>query len=222
MDGIPFDIVAFDLDGTLVDSSGDLAAAVNFALAEAGRPPVVPADVLPMIGGGAKNLLMKALERSGGLPEDGFKPYYKALLGYYGQNVAVHTRPYPGAIAALDDLAAAGVKLALITNKFESFARDLLTQLDLIDRFEVFIGGDTLGKGRAKPAPDQLIAMRERLGGGPAVYIGDSFYDVDAARAAQMPVLLAGWGFHSGDPAELGADAVLDGYADLIPALRAL
>lgn len=227
MTDFPFATVGFDLDGTLVDTSGDLGAAVNFALAKAGHPPVPLDNIHEMVGGGAKMLLMDAFARSGGDPDDGFRPYYKALLEYYGGNVSVHSRPYPGCIEALDKLGAMGVKLAVVTNKFESFARQLLADLGLIDRFELVVGSDTLGKDAhgkyiAKPLPDPLWHIAKHCGGGRMAYIGDSSYDVDAARAADIPVVVAGWGFNDKPPEQLGGDRVIRHFDALIRTLRTL
>ncbi|OBX20746.1 phosphoglycolate phosphatase [Erythrobacter sp. QSSC1-22B] len=218
----PFDIVAFDLDGTLLDSFRDLGAAVNHALEIGGFEPVPVESSKDLIGGGAKVMLARAVERQGGLPEDEFHPLYKQMLTYYAANNAVHSRAYPGAEDCLDALAGRGVKLAVVTNKFEEFAREILTKLDLADRFETIIGGDTMGKGRAKPEPDSLIEARGRCGGGSFAFVGDSTYDVMAARAAQVPVVGARYGYCDKPPGELGADVEIDSLAALIPALEGL
>ncbi|WP_199504384.1 HAD family hydrolase [Qipengyuania sp. YIM B01966] len=222
MADFPFDIVGFDLDGTLLETHRDLGAAVNHALALGGFAPVPVEHAQDLIGGGAKIMLQRAIDDQGGLPDEEFRPLYKAMLAYYGAHNAVHTRPYPGAETALDYLAARGVKLAVVTNKFESFAVHILDQLGLAARFGAVIGGDTLGPGRAKPAPDPLHEMIARLGGGRAVFIGDSSYDVMAARAANVPVIAAAYGYCDEPAAELGADAVIDSFSQLIPALEAL
>jgi len=134
----------------------------------------------------------------------------------------VHSRPFPGALAALDALDALGVKTAIVTNKFESLARKLLTELGLIDRFATLIGGDTLGAGRAKPSADPIVEMIARLGGGRAAFVGDSIYDVMAARNAGVPSIAVSFGFLHGPVEELGADAVIDHFDKLLPTLRSL
>lgn len=217
-----FDIVGFDLDGTLVDTSGDLAAAVNHALALAGRAPLTPAQVRPMIGGGAKHMLRQTLDATGGCDDAAFRPLYHALLDFYGRHVSVHSRPFPGAVAALEALAAEGVSLAVVTNKFEEFARTLLDDLGLTRHFACIIGGDTLGKGNAKPSPAPIRAMIERCGGGRAAFVGDSTYDIQAARAAGVPAIAVSFGFLLGPVEDLAADAVIDGYDALIPTLARL
>lgn len=221
----PFDIVGFDLDGTLVDTSGDLAAAVNHVLAGAGRPTLSAERVTTMVGGGAKHMLEQGLAATGGCEPEAFRPLYKQILGFYADNIAVHSRPYPGALDALDALAARGVRLAIVTNKFEAMAERLLAALALRDRFAVLIGGDTLEKelgrkGFAKPHPAGLHAMVERCGGGRAAFVGDSIYDIEAARNAGLPSVAVSFGFLHGPVEALGSDAVIDTYDDLLPTLE--
>lgn len=222
MDTFPFAIVGFDLDGTLLDTHADLGAAVNHALNVAGRPPVPIEDIEALIGGGAKLMLERALAATGGIAEDEFKPLYRELLRFYGDNIAVHTRLFPGGEAMLDGLAQRGVKLAVVTNKFESFAAKILAELGLSDRFVTVIGGDTMGPGRAKPEPDPLYEMIERLGGGRAAFVGDTSYDIRAAIAAGIPCVAVSFGYNDKAADELGADAVIAHFDQLIPALAAL
>ncbi len=220
MADFPFDIVGFDLDGTLLDTHRDLADAVNHALALGGFD-LVPVDhAKSLIGGGAKAMLDKAVDEQGGLPAEEFRRLYKQMLAFYGQNCTVWTAPYPQMPEVLAELDTRGVRMAVITNKFEGFARDILSQLRLIDCFETILGGDTLGKGRAKPAPDPINAARARCGGGTMAYVGDSSWDVMAARAAGVPVIVAGYGFNDMPAHELGGDAVIDSPARLIPLLE--
>jgi phosphoglycolate phosphatase len=222
MQEFPFKIVGFDLDGTLVDTHRDLGNAVNHALALAGRPAVPIAEVVDLIGGGARKMLERALALTGGVDRDDFPHLYRALLAYYEVNIAVHSRLYPGGHAMLDELAERGVKLAVVTNKVESLAVRLLAALRLSDRFTVVLGGDTLGPGRAKPAPDMIGEMIARLGGGRAAFVGDTTYDILSARAAKVPSIACSFGFNDRPPAELGADAIIDHFAELIPTLMRL
>lgn len=217
-----FDIVGFDLDGTLVDSSGDLTAAVNDTLASVGRAPLTIAQVKTMVGGGAKHMLTQGLDATGGIEADAFRALYKRMLAYYGDHLSVHTRPFPGAVAALDALAECGVRVAVCTNKFESFATRLLTDLGLIDRFACIIGGDTLGPGLSKPDRAPIDEMIRRSGGGRAAFVGDSIYDIMAARNAGIPGIAVSFGFLLEPVEQMGADAVIDSFDDLIPTLDRL
>jgi phosphoglycolate phosphatase len=222
MNGFPFAIVGFDLDGTLVDTAGDLTAAVNHALALAARAPLTEAQVRPMIGLGAKHMLEQGFAATGGLPGDDFERLFRELLRHYEANIAVYSRPFPGLIDALDGLDALGVRVAVVTNKREHMARKLLDILGLADRFATIIGGDTLGPGNAKPSPAPILAMIEQCGGGRAAFVGDSIYDVTAAKAADVTSILVGFGFLDRPADELGADLIIDHYDELIPLLATL
>lgn len=222
MSDFPFTIVGFDLDGTLVDSSRDLGSALNYALGLAGRDPVPLDRIAPLIGGGAKRMLERALILEGGMDEAEFKPIYRELLSYYEENLSVHTRPYPGCEAMLDRLEQEGCTLAVVTNKFENFAIRLLEQIGMLDRFATVIGGDTLGPGRNKPAPDPILEMIARCGGGPSAFVGDTTTDVNAARAAGVPCVAVGFGFNDRAAHELGADSVIHHFDELTEALRRL
>jgi phosphoglycolate phosphatase len=217
-----FDIVGFDLDGTLLDTSASLTGAVNFALAQAGRPPLHIDQVRPMIGGGAKRMLEQGLETSGGYDPAEMKQLYPQLLGFYQDNMSEGTMPYPGLLQVLDALEAQGTKLAVVTNKFERFAVKLLGELGLLHRFETVIGGDTMGKGNAKPSALPIREMIARCGGGSAVFLGDSIYDTLAAKNASIPSIAVSFGFLMGPVEELAADAVIDHYDDLLPTLNRL
>lgn len=223
----PFDAIGFDLDGTLLDTFRDLGAAVNHALVLGGFAEVSVETSKDLIGGGAKIMLARAIAAQGGVPEDAFKRLYKAMLTYYEAHNAVHTAPYPGVREVLAELAAKGVRMVVVTNKFEAFARNVLTQLDLIGLFETVIGGDSMGKGAdglylAKPHPAPVLAAREATGGGRFAFVGDSSYDVRAAKSAGVPVIAAAYGYCDAAPQDLGADAVIDSFAELIPALESL
>ena len=219
----PYDTIGFDLDGTLVDTAPDLCAAVNHALVRAGREAVTPEVTRELIGGGTRAMLTRAFERTGGLvSDDAFTTAYDSLLEYYEAHTSEHSAPYPGLLSALDDLAASGCKLAVVTNKMERFARKLLGELGMTDRFTAILGGDTLGPGRSKPARDMLDEALRQCGGSRFAMVGDASFDVRAARAAEAPCVVYAHGYHDMPVAELGADAVIDDYAILLPTLERL
>jgi len=223
MTGFPFDIVGFDLDGTLVDTNPDLTPAINAALAAAGRPTISQDSTRKLIGGGSRKMLERGLDLTGGpVPEAQFEELYARLLSFYEANIAAHSQPYAGCLAALDALSADGTKLAVVTNKPEYLAVKLLDALEMTHRFDSVLGGDTLGPGRGKPAPDMILETVARCGGGPFAMVGDSSFDVRAAKAAGKPCVALSFGYNDVPVAELGAEAVIDHYDELIPALRAL
>ncbi|MFM2302414.1 MAG: hypothetical protein RLZZ84_2150 [Pseudomonadota bacterium] len=222
MANFPYDVVGFDLDGTLLDTGGDLCAALNHALALAGRPPVPLAEITRHVGGGAAQMLRSALTESGGVDEAAFDGLQAELLAFYVQNIAHHTVFFPGGEAMLDALEARGVKLAVATNKKESLAVRLFEELGIAHRFACIIGGDTLGPDTAKPRPDMLHEMVRRCGGTRAAFVGDTTFDVGAAKAAEMPVVAVRFGFNDLPADDLGADAVIDHFDELVPTLERL
>lgn len=223
MGDFPFDTIGFDLDGTLVDTAPDLSRAVNHALAGIGRAPVSESVTREIIGGGTRAMLTRALERTGGtVGEEQFEQLYADLIAYYERHTSEHSAPYPGCLAALDALEARGCRLAVLTNKQEYLARKLLDELGMSHRFDCILGGDTLGPGRAKPKRDMLDEALRRSGGSRLAMVGDSSFDVRAARAAEVPVVVLAGGYHDAPPAALGADALIGGFDELIGALARL
>lgn len=218
MSSIPFDIVGFDLDGTLIDTSGDLAAAVNYAIGTIGRPPFPVAAIHPFVGKGAKVMLQRALDASGGYDDDTLATLLPILLDYYEQNLAVHSIPYPGLLAAMDALTEAGVTLAICTNKAERFTIPLMHQIGLSDRFAAIVGGDTVGVAKPDPAP--IREMIARAGGGRTIFIGDTINDIAGAKNAGIANVAVGFGFLDGPVENLEADAIIHHFDELVPLLQ--
>ena len=220
MTDIPFDVVAFDLDGTLADTAPDLAAALNHTLAALGRETVPTESVRHLVGHGAKALLRKGLAATGEAPEELVEQGFPVFIDYYGRNICEGTKAYPDVKAALDQLLAQGVSVAMCTNKPEGLTHRLLDALGWSSRFEVIVGGDTLPVKKPDPAP--LHEAIARAGGGRAAFVGDSIIDADTARAARIPFVAVSFGFSDRPIEALGADAVIDSYADLPEALAGL
>jgi phosphoglycolate phosphatase len=225
MTQFPFALIGFDLDGTLIDTSEDLRLACNVGLALADIAPLSPEQIRSAIGGGARRMLERGIEFNGTGPvsPDLFEDMFDAFLEHYQANIAVHSRPFPGALAMMDALDALGVKMAIVTNKREAMADQLFRELGLRHRFAAFLGGDSLGPDKAKPAPDLLHAMIARAEApGRAAFVGDSHFDIDAAKAAGLPSVAVSFGFLMQPVETLGASTVIDHFDDLIPALRTL
>lgn len=222
MNDFPFPIVGFDLDGTLVDTAGDLTAAVNRALSLVARAPLTEAQVRPMVGLGARHMLEQGLTATGGIPGGDFERLFRELLSFYEANIAVHSRPFPGLIGALDRFDAMGVRYAVVTNKLERLARRLLGELNLSDRMGAIIGGDTLGPGKAKPSPAPIEAMIGLCGGGRTAFVGDSIFDIEAANGAGATSIAVSFGFLHQPVEDLGADHIIDHFDELIPLLATL
>jgi phosphoglycolate phosphatase len=224
MTKFPFDIVGFDLDGTLIDTSEDLRLACNHALALGGIAPLSPEQIRSAIGGGARRMLERGIETSASAPvsDAAFEAMFTAFLIHYEANIAVHSKPFPGALAALDTLASIGATVAVVTNKLEKLADQLFHELGLRNRFEVVLGGDSLGTDKRKPAPDLIHEMIMRCGGGRAAFVGDSHFDIQAARNAGIPSVACAFGFMMQPVEELRADATIGHFDDLIETLRHL
>ena len=214
--------VIFDLDGTLVDTAPDLTAALNHALLSLGRPGVLPESVRHMVGHGARRLLERGLVATGDVSPDLVERGFAPFLAYYAEHIADGSRPYPGVEAALDRLAAAGCGLAICTNKPVALSEKLVAALGWSGRFAANLGFDSVV--RAKPDPSHLLATIDAAGGCPAasVFVGDSITDTTTAKAANVPVIAVSFGFSDRPAAELGADALIDHYDDLVPTLERL
>ncbi|HNJ48469.1 MAG TPA: HAD hydrolase-like protein, partial [Novosphingobium sp.] len=136
---IPFDIVGFDLDGTLLDTSRDLGVALNHALGTIGRPAVPYEQVRSLIGGGSGLMLHRALALTGGEEGIDFEALRLVLVRFYGANIAHHTALFPGGAEMLNQLEALGAKLAVVTNKPHHLAVRLFDELGLSRRFATII-----------------------------------------------------------------------------------
>jgi phosphoglycolate phosphatase len=220
MASFPFNVVAFDLDGTLADTSPDIAAALNLMLGDLGRPPLEPEHIRSLIGDGAKSLIRKALAATGAASDPLVEEGYPIYLGRYGASVCAGTVRYPHVEQAMDELAARGVRLALCTNKPEALTRKLLDSLDWSGRFEAVVGGDSLPW--RKPDPRPLLETLERAGGGRMAFVGDSIIDAETAQAAGIAFIAVSFGFSDLAATEFGAGAVIDDYAELIAVLERL
>lgn len=213
--------VLFDLDGTLVDTAPDLTHALNWVLARENCPAVTLDEVRHMVGKGARHLMRRGLEAAGVPPtEDKLDALLPVFLEHYGAHIADDSRLFPGAAAAVEELAGAGVKLAICTNKPEDLSRDLLAALGVDGLFPTVVGGDSLAV--RKPDPEHILETLRRMGADPddAVMVGDSINDIAAARDAGVPVIAVTFGYTETPVTELGADLVVDDFADLVPALR--
>jgi phosphoglycolate phosphatase len=217
---VPFACVAFDLDGTLVDTGPDLTAALNHALTRLGRTTVPEERVRTLVGQGARRLLERGLAATGEVNETLIDEGFPLLIDYYGAHICDRSVPYEGVERALGLLAESGVHLAVCTNKPEALSWLLLDALGWRNRFAAVLGGDSLPQ--RKPDPSPLHETIRRAGGGSAAFIGDTITDTDTAKAAGIPCIAVSFGFADRPPAQLGADLVIDHFDELIPALQRL
>jgi phosphoglycolate phosphatase len=190
--------VLFDLDGTLVDSLEDLTDAVNHMLTGFGKPILAADAVCRLIGKGARNLVQQALSTE--VPAD-IERGLALFLEFNTRHISDKSRLYPGAREMLEKLVAAGIRLAIVSNKNESLSRLILQALDAEQYFSVLCGGDSCSE--MKPSPLPLLRVMEQLGttADTTVMVGDSINDILAGRRAGMTTIGCNWGF--GFPEEL-------------------
>ena len=212
-----FDAVLFDLDGTLADTAPDMARIVNLMREARRLPPVAVDEVRPHVSKGARGMIGAAFRVTPENPE--FQAMREEFLRLYADNLCIDTRLFPGMDALLDDLEGRDIAWGVVTNKFERLARPVLAGLGIVDRAAVIVGGDTCP--RPKPFPDPLLHAAASMGVAPArtLYVGDDERDVQAARAAGMPVIVAGYGY-LGDgppPALWNADGIVNHAGEIKP-----
>ena len=219
----PPPLLVLDLDGTLVDTAGDLIATLNVVLTDEGLKPVTRADAGHLLGAGARAMIQRGFQLNGApLDEPTLDRLFARFIPLYTDSIAVHSRPFPGAVEALDRFAADGWRLAVCTNKLEGLSRRLLDELDLTSRFAAICGGDTFPV--RKPDAAHLLGTIERAGGHPAstVMVGDSRTDIDAARNAGVPVVAVTFGYTDRPVADYAPDVVIDRFDLLHDAVAAL
>jgi phosphoglycolate phosphatase len=207
----------FDLDGTLVDTAPDLLGALNAILIREGRRPVDHADLRHLVGYGARTMLTEAFKMTGDAMDETRLPYLiDEYIDHYRRHVAVASRPFPGVDETLTALKARGFRLGVLTNKPQELTDLLLPALDLDRYFDAIHGAGRYSYN--KPDARVFHHVMDELGGGPALMIGDSITDLQTARAAQVKVILVSFGYTPEPAHTLGADAVVDHFAD-IPAV---
>ncbi len=219
-----YDLVLFDLDGTLIETAPEIQDAVNDTLQALGHEPIDLTTITNWIGHGTRELLLSALARSRGsergevaLAED-FPSIIEAFAVNYLRRCGSRSQPYPGMHEALAALRSAGCKLGIVTNKEARYTQQVLEAHGLDERLDIVIAGDTLPV--KKPDPAGIELARQRFGASleRTLFVGDSSIDVAAARRAGVAVWVFPWGYNMGQPiAECGPDRILQGFAELTP-----
>ena len=226
LDCTTLDAAIIDLDGTMVDTMGDFAQALNHMLDDLALPHIAPPAIAPMVGKGSEHLLRLVLNHALGqqrralvateseaLYARAWPSYQQHYLRINGQFATV----YAGVPEGLQALRSAGLRLACVTNKPMSFALPLLRAKGLDGFFEQVFGGDSFEKKKPDPLP--LLKTCEALGTVPArtLMVGDSRNDAEAARAAGCPVVLTTYGYNHGQPVRaVDADGWVDSLVDLL------
>jgi phosphoglycolate phosphatase len=212
--------IAFDLDGTLIDTAPDLISTLNLVLAGEGLPPLDHDEARRMIGGGVLAMIERALAAEGrDPPRPQIDRMFRAFVDYYGAHIAERSRPYPHVDAVLTRLRAEGFRLAVCTNKLEFLSVRLLDALKLRHHFVAICGRDTFGVH--KPDPEMLRRTILCAGGEPehAIMVGDSGTDMRTARAAAIPIIAVDFGYSEVPIASLNPDRLIGSFAELPAAI---
>ena len=212
--------VLIDLDGTLLDTLPDLAAAANAMREDAGLAPLSQDAIATFVGKGADLLVHRALSGSlaGRVDRDAFERGRASFQRHYLRENGRTARLYPNVVDGLEHLRANGLRLACVTNKPAAFTAPLLSRTGLAQYFAAVVSGDTLARRKPDPAP--MLHAAGLLSAAPheAIVVGDSLNDALAARAAGMRMLAVPYGYNEGLPVDtIGADAIV---ADLLDAAR--
>jgi phosphoglycolate phosphatase len=213
--------VIFDLDGTMVDTAPDLIAATNYTLRLIGLGPVAEAVIEPGVAHGSRAMISAAMGSLGlEPPAEELSRLVDEFIDYYRDNIAVHSRPFPGFTRSAETLVAGGARLGICTNKREDLARKLIGELALDHLFAAIIGADTLPV--RKPHGDHLLGAISAAGGDAsrAVMVGDASADAGAARNANVPFVAVSFGYGEKPVEVLKPDAIIDSFDALIPAIR--
>lgn len=216
-------IVVFDLDGTLAETAGDLVGTLNVILQREGLEALPLDRARDMIGAGAKALIQRGFAAAGEpLSVERLETLFADFLDHYGRHICDRSHLYPGVVAALDRLEAAGFRLAVCTNKVEEHAVLLLQALGIADRFAAICGRQTFPY--SKPDPRHITLTIARAGGDPirAVMVGDSRADIDAAKAAGIPVVAVTFGYTDRPVQDFGPDRTITHFVQLADAVAEL
>lgn len=211
-----YQVYIFDLDGTLLDTLGDLAASTNYALRTHGMPEHTIDDVRRFVGNGVRKLMERAI------PDGAANPDFEATFASFRQHYMEHsldtTRPYDGIPETLAALRSKGCHIAVVSNKMMAATQELCRHF-FPDTVEVAIGENEAEGIRKKPAPDTVFAALRALGVGKdeAVYVGDSDVDIQTAANAGIPCISVLWGFRSRDfLLQNGAETFISTPLDLL------
>ena len=223
-----FDLVMFDLDGTLVDTAPELSDAVNDALETLGYAQVTEALVRDWIGHGMCELMLKALSRATDWSEEALcrsgaiDAAMLVFAGHYAARCGTRAKTYPGVEATLQALHELSVPTALVTNKERRYASSLLASRDLLRYFHPLVAGDSLHEKKPHPLPLQVCLRAHAIRPERALFVGDSSIDIEAARNAGVAVWAVPYGYNQGRPiAASQPDRVIASVTEVLEAVCA-
>ena len=208
--------LAFDLDGTLVETHEDLVGTLNRMLALEGLPPAPMDSARELIGGGARALLKHGFELAGASAERAASTeLFDAFIADYVENIAVHSAPFEGVVETLETLAERGAILVVVTNKRSDLSELLLGKIDLTKHFAAVVGPDRVSA--RKPSGAHLVEAVRSVGGDPArtIMVGDAAPDIGCARDAGLPVIGVTFGYTPIPMEDLAPDIIVDAFEDI-------
>lgn len=213
---MPISALAFDLDGTLVDTIADLAAAANAMRADFALPALAQDRLASFVGGGMAQLVHRALtdERDGEAHPERHAAGVASFSQHYDHLLAEQSRPYPGVVEALQALRELGLPLAVVTNKPYRFSALLLERLGLAPYFQLVLGGDSLAHKKPHPLPLQHVCAHFDIAPASLLMVGDSHFDRDAAVNAGSPCLLLTYGYEN--VSNLACDGHIDSLVEAV------
>ena len=215
---MPVKLIIFDLDGTLVDSSRDIADAVNYALEPYAVPRIPVQETIALVGEGVSRLIEKVMQKEGlGV---GKKDVVLArFLEYYTAHLVDKTTVYPGVRETLERLR--GYRKAVISNKLQSLSVKVLADLGLASYLDIIVGSDTTSERKPSPVPVRHVLDTLGVGPGDAVIVGDSNYDIEAGKAAGIRTVAVTYGYRPLDKLT-GADFIINRMNDLVDIVEKL
>ena len=213
--------ICFDLDGTLIDTAPDLVRVLNSVIAEDGLPETDYKSARDRVGFGARTLISEAFERADAKVTDArLDELLDLFLALYAEDIARLSKPFSGVLTTLRDLRGAGARLSICTNKPGYLARPLITAMGMDAYFERVVG--SRDGVPSKPSPKHIFAATGHSEKNRIIMVGDAQPDVDAARNANVPVILMSYGYADTPPARLRADVVIRSFRDLPEAIERL
>lgn len=214
-------VLVFDLDGTLLETMGDLTASMNHVLVEAGYEALEPERVRKMVGAGVRVLMSRGLAANKvEVTDEVLDPLLTKFIRYYETHIADHTHPFPEALETVERLRTEGWKTAICTNKLEKLTRPLVKAMNMEHLFDAVVGGDTFSKNKPDAMP--VFGAIDQAGGSRtgSIFVGDSKADIVAARNAGLPVIAVDFGYTEVPVRELGPDVVISHYNQLEAAIQ--
>jgi phosphoglycolate phosphatase len=211
-------LIIFDLDGTLIDSAGDISTALNYAIRPYGLPAVTLEETKAYIGEGVTIMIEKLLALKGTISLNK-KTLTKRFLEYYSSHLVANTAPYPEVRETLERLSPC--RKAVISNKLTGLAEKTLDALDLLKHFELVAGGDS--SSERKPSPVPILRVLSLLDVAPheALMVGDSVYDIAAGRAADLKTVAVTYGYGAAGFSD-GSNFIIDRFSRLLEVIRNL